>query len=640
MNDIHRNRLLAEYSRLELEEDFIRCCEELDQIAPEIKRLESSQKTLQHRLARVDEDIDDQTKQQIYFDGTHAPMVFRQAKMQVQELTDQLVLLDRTLAQREAKKDKVYQEVKYFRSLLNFPAKKVKMSGRRGDQNYTRAQLARMLSKLLVENRVPQMADRLQAAIAILNGKFEDASIPMRRLMEGIGESLPFFQILDTREAIQDREEKIEQLREALADLKARHDEMTKRHQANLAQYQQEAEENNRMYKELLALQHEKEAKEAEATQLAELRIKIEDLKQQIAILEEQNKKLAAENEERLALLQKQHDDEIARLKAELDELREQCKVLRASIAAAQIELERISKQCDEEQRRVAEIRDAVDLLKKEFQAISERLAERVRGIGEDPFLNDNFVRFLQDLSNRHWRYVDLRDMQRHIATVEKDIIALQDKQEKYQEMYDKLMAALGRKTEQMDRLKQEAEELQRKQGIEFQDQLHSHDITYADGVSHLHIETHVMDDLEANQTAIAIDFREFTLAAGTLKPNYRKVFLLVDFLGFEPIYGTVVDVSNGLFETTMLFKRKNDYNLTAYLEKQGPRVELCARLGAKYEPIASGVLDLRPFLRGESSFSSKLMLSDHGRPAGEVNFEALIYRELITWEEKKDTRT
>jgi DNA repair exonuclease SbcCD ATPase subunit len=630
MNEIHRNRLLAEYSRAELEEDFIRCCEELDQIAPEIKKLEDSHKSLQQRLARVDHDIDDQTKQQICFDGAHAPMVFRQAKLQAQELSDQLTGLDRTLAQREARRDKVLQEVKYFRSLLNFPSKKMKTYGPRGEANYTRAQLARMLSKLLAENRIPQMADRLQAAIAILNGKFEDASTPMRRLMDAIGESLPFFQILDLRQSIQDREEKIEQQRAALADLKARHEEMTKRHQDNLAQYQREAEENNRMYKELLDLQHDKESKEAEATQLAELRIKIDDLKQQIALLEEQNTRIAAESAEKLALLERQRDEELARLRAELEELAAQCAALRAATAAAQAELEKISAQCEDEQRRVAEIRDAVDLLKREFQAISERLAERLRGIGEDPFVNDRFIKFLQDLSDRRWKYTDIRDMQKHISEVERDIAAMREKQQKYQEMYEKLAAALARKTEQMERLKQETDELQRKQGIEDRDRLHSHEAVYTDGTNHVRVETQVMDELESDQTAITIEFRDFTLSPGILKPNHRKIFLLVDFLGFEPIYGTVVDVSSGTFETTMLFKRKNDYDLADYLEKQGPRVELCARLGAKYEPVAAGVLDLRPFLRGESSFSARLQLSDHERPAGEVSFEALIYRELI----------
>jgi chromosome segregation ATPase len=358
MDEIDRNRLLAECSRAELEEDFIRCREALDPIGPEIKKLEDAQKSLQLRLARAEHDIDDQTKQQIGFDGSHAPMVSRQSKLQVQELLDQLGILDRTLRQREAKRDKILQEVKYFRSLLNFPAKKVKDSSRRGDQTFKREKLAPMLSQLRVEDRVPQMADRLQAAIAILNGKFDAALSPMRRLMDAIGETLPCFQILDIRAAIQDRERKIEQLREALAELKARHEEMTKRHQDNLEQYKREADENNRMYKDLLELQRAKVAKEAEATEIAELRIKIEDLKQQIALLKEQNERLAVENGEKLEMPKAQRSQEIARLKAELL---------------------RISAQYEEGQRRIAEVREAIALLKQEFQAISERLAERLR---------------------------------------------------------------------------------------------------------------------------------------------------------------------------------------------------------------------------------------------------------------------
>jgi uncharacterized protein YPO0396 len=62
MNEIHRNKLLAEYSRPELEEDFIRCCEELDQIVPEIKKLQTRDESLEMRLLRVQEDLADETK--------------------------------------------------------------------------------------------------------------------------------------------------------------------------------------------------------------------------------------------------------------------------------------------------------------------------------------------------------------------------------------------------------------------------------------------------------------------------------------------------------------------------------------------------------------------------------------------------
>jgi hypothetical protein len=47
-------------------------------------------------------------------------------------------------------------------------------------------------------------------------------------------------------------------------------------------------------------------------------------------------------------------------------------------------------------------------------------------------------MRFIQDLTARHSRYVDLRDMHRHIAAVEKDVAAMREKRAKYQEMYDR----------------------------------------------------------------------------------------------------------------------------------------------------------------------------------------------------------
>jgi myosin heavy subunit len=404
---------------------------------------------------------------------------------------------------------------------------------------------------------------------------------------------------------------------------------MTTMHQDNLAQYQREAEENNRLYKELLELQHQKEAKEAEATQLSELQIKIDDLRQQIKILAEQAQNLRAENQEKLDLLKRQSEEEIARLTAELQQLIDHCKALRVDMETSQSMLDKLSAQYHEECARLAEIREQAHRLKQEAQAISAQLMEVLRGIESEPFQNEDFCRLLQELTDRRWRFCDLKDIQKHIATVEKDIMGMQTRHDKYERMSEKLSAALARLNEEMERLKQEIDALRRRHGVELMG-FKSHDVVFAEGSSHVRVETHVLEQLAAGETAIAIEFREFTLTAGILKPNHRKIFLLVDFLGFRPINGQVIDVTNGTFETMILFKRANDYDLRDYLERQGPRVELCAKLGAKYERVAEGMLDLRPFLQGKESFAGTLSLIENGQPAGQVQFEALIYRELI----------
>jgi hypothetical protein len=91
---------------------------------------------------------------------------------------------------------------------------------------------------------------------------------------------------------------------------------ITRLHQDQIEEYQKEAEDNSHVCKELPALQHEKEG---EATQPEEVLIKIDDLRQQIALLENQKANTAVGNEQKLDVLMRQKKQELAYSQGELD---------------------------------------------------------------------------------------------------------------------------------------------------------------------------------------------------------------------------------------------------------------------------------------------------------------------------------
>lgn len=631
MNEIYRNRLLAEYSRQELEEDFIRSCEELDEKATEIIKLEKQAKFLEGRLGRLEQDIEDQTKQQVCFDGKHAPMAFRQSQLQVKELLDQIAVFERELGQRQVKRDKVLNEVRYFRSLLNYPGKKAKNQSQKGtSKSVSRAELVHMLSVLLTGNQVPQTVHRLQAAIAILNRNLGDAEIPMRQLMSTIGETLQLFDMLDKKKQIKEREDKIEELRVKLAQLRQRHEEMTKQHQDLLQQYKDEADQNNQRYKEEMELQHEKEAKDAEAAKLAEMKIIRDGLKNENALLEDQIDKLKADNEARLDKLKKQSDDALEKLQEEQRDLENHCAALRASNKDMEMRCKQLENQYEDAKARRADIEDLSKQLQAEYTSLRQYFVKMLSATDDDPFENPRFREFLEQMADKDWRFDTIKTFTDDIEKLKTRKSMIEEKLAKYENVQGNLNNMIATKRSLITDLRAQLDALQLELGQSTEDLMKQRP-AYVEGAEHIHVEMETLN-LQDDQTAVQFSFQNFELDPSLISNQKCKIFLVVEFYDHKPSFSNYISPMDGTFDLPLAFITRNDYQLREYIQRSYVNVTLCVVRGMAFEEVAVGKFDLTPFLDEKEAFTSSMELKSKTthQPVGKIQYEAQLVVPLL----------
>ena len=635
MNEIFRNRLLPEYTRQELEEEFIRCCEVLDEKATEILKLEKQSQYLEGRLNRLQQDIEDQSRQQVCFDGKHAPIAYRQSQLTVKELQDQIVTLENDLSQRQLKRDKVLQEVRYFRSLLNFPGKRSKVSTTTTNgKRKTRAELARMLSVLLTNKQIaPQMIYRIQAAISILNHNLEDAEQPMRALMESIGENIQLFDMLDKKKKIKEREEKIEQLRTKLAELKQRHDEMTEMHKKLLEQYKDEAEQNNAKYKEVMDLQHEKEAKEAEAAKLTELQIIADGLKHEIELLEDQKAKLKDDNDERVKKLREQMEEAIKKLKSELADLENHCAALRASNKDLESRCSDLEHHYDDAKNRRSEIEELSQKLQAEYMSLRGYFVQMLSQTNDDPFENHRFVEFLDQMAAKDWKFSTIRVFQDNIEKLKTRKQLILEKMAKYENIQQKLKDMIESKTQLISGLQKQLDTLRNESGLLLGSSEPRTKQDFVEGAPHIEFEQEEVIDLRDEETAIMVSFREFNvIKPNLLGPKKCQLVLSIDFYEHETQMTKVVSPTDESFDTSIMFTCKNDFQLREYVEKSFAKVQLYKVVNFDSQPIGEATLLFTPFLEDTNEFSSNLTFHspEYNVDVAEVKVEAGIYIPLL----------
>lgn len=636
MNEIFRNRLLPEYSRQELEEEFIRCCENLDAKATEILKLEKQAQYLEGRLGRLQQDVEDQTRQQVRFDGTHAPIAYRQSQLTVKELQDQIILLERELGQHQMKRDKVLQEVRYFRSLLNFPGKRSKNGATASTgKKKTRAELAKMLSGLLTSNQVPpQMVQRIQAAINILNRNFADAKDHMRELMNLIGESLPLFDMLDKKEEIKKREGQIEIMRQKLAELRERHDKMTEEYQLALQRYKDEAEQNNAKYKEVLDLQQQKEAKEAEAARLAELQIIADGLKNEIQLLEEQKIKLAKDNEDRVKNLREQMEEAIRKLKGELDDLMNHCSSLRASNKNLEEECAKLESQYEEAKDRKLEIEELTQQLQAEYDSLRHYYVSLLSQTNEDPFESQSFRDFLEQMGAHEWKFSTIRQFQDEIDKLKERRKLNFEKLAKYQDLQEKLATMNEDKKKVIADLEEQLRRLQAENGIYLQEVETGPTQQFIEGAPNITFDQDIAIELEEDETAFMMYFKDFTISRPEVLGHKKcDILLSIDFYDHETQNTKLVSPSDNSFDTRILFQTKNDFQLREYIQKSLVKVQLVRVIGITAVSLGQAEFSLRAFLEGKTqSFTSKLNFRSFEQNVdfAEVNFEIGLFIPLI----------
>ncbi|KAH0791003.1 hypothetical protein GPJ56_005138 [Histomonas meleagridis] len=631
MDVIFRNKLLAEYSRADLEEEFIRCCEELDQKAKEINKLENQSRFYDKKFDRLNQDIEDLTKVPVCFDGAHAPTAFRQSQAIVKKLQDQISELEIELAQKQAKRNRIADEVKYFKSLLSFPAKRLKNTTK--TQKKTVDELIKMLTYLLTHNLVePEMIPRVEAAIEILKRNFEAAISPLRELADLFGLNCPLFDVFDKLQEIKDRDSKIEALRQKLAELRQRNDEMAKEHQRMLEQYKEEADQNSKKYKDMMNMQNEKEVLEADLTRLQELQIILNGLKNEIKLIEEQIEKLKKENEENAKRLKGHLEESVNKLLEELKALIDHNTALRASNSNIQKEEENIEKQYGDARDRALEIEKLSQQLQNEYMSLRTYFTKMLSGTNRDPFENKKFEDFLIQMSNKEWKFETIQQYNDDIEqlNVRKDLIT--EKLEKYETIQTTLQDKLKSISQVVSSMESTVAEMQldnakpppTTQEVKQQD--------YLECLPHVQFNQKQVVELADDETAIMLTFLDFHLADGLIRSPKSKIFLVIDFYTNKSQSTTYVSPSDGTFDCSVMFPCVNDSQLRDYVEHGTVQVQLYAARGVQYDEIGSSEFSIQPFANGIDSFASKFTLKSKktNKEVGTVEYEAQLYIPLI----------
>lgn len=631
--ETYRNRLLSDYTRDELEELFIRKCEILDFKAREINELEQKTADLSGKLTRLRNDITDQTKQRVKFDGKMAPTAFKLSQATVKELQNEIDRLNIELGKAERARDKVLRDVIHFRNLKNFPGQSHTGLKKPAKAAKSVDDLVEMLAELSSKQTDPLVICRLQAASSLLKNNLLKAEDPMRKIMDMIGESyLPIFESIDKRREIKEREEKIDDLKRKLAELKMQQDTMAEEHSNRLKKYQDEAERNQQKYRDIMDLHLKKEELEADAAKLGELRIIEDGLKNEVHLLLEQKKNLEEDNDIR----EKKMNDElqlgINHLKSEIEALKAHIEALKKSNNEIEQQTNQLSNQYRMSVQQRGEIADGLRKLEEEHHMIRKKFVHLMSGTSEDPFSNPRFLEFLRQMDERQIPYDAIRRYCADNEKINQKLGMLTGKIDKYENQRAQLKQSIEDKKKIISELKDELDSLfgdnkGNKDGLSPQHR----NIHFNEGAPHIHFSVDDMIELQTGFTAIILSFQDLQMDQSVIGTQKCKIFLSVDFLDYQTVQTSTVDPRSTSFDSQILFKVNNNLELKEYIKSKSVEITLSKAVGTIYSELGHGSLSLSPFLQGTNSFTSSLTIaSPDGKVICNVKFEANIFIPLV----------
>jgi hypothetical protein len=161
-------------------------------------------------------------------------------------------------------------------------------------------------------------------------------------------------------------------------------------------------------------------------------------------------------------------------------------------------------------------------------------------------------------------------------------------------------------------------------------DAINTNRAPWIDGAEHIRIDPNLAAQLRDDETAIYIGFQDFTFDEGVLGGSRCTIALEFGFYEHNAMRSKAVDPACGNFNTTVLFPCRNDMYLRHYIQTGTIVVDLYTIRGMREEKIASGKIDLRPFLEKKSAFTSRMDVERDGHVIGTVSYEALIFMPLL----------
>lgn len=632
MKQTYKNKLLAEYSREDLEDEFLKNCEALDNKATVIIQLEQKAQYLSSRLSRLTQDLKDPAKVQERFLGSQAPSAYKASQVQAKALTNQIAAMEREIGQRKLKRDAIVRHVRYFKSLQNMPSQKPRSVRSRVNPlkaSLTKEDVQGAIIDLMDRKVVPQMANRLQAALAILQGNYKAAEPPLSTLMKSIGENVGFYECLERRKQLREREAKIVQLTARLEELKQRYEEMVAHQKEQVGQYQMEAEQNKQRNREIQELQAEKERKEKDTAKTAELRIIAEGLRSEIEVLMSQKEKLQGDNDERQMRVQTQVQDALLKLRAEIKELEDKCAKVRSENEVLEKQLQELEDENAKVTKERTETEDEFRKLQDEYKKVLGTFGRMMELADADPFEDQRFVQFLTQMADKDWTPDNVKDLGSEIEELTERLEKLKEKISKYEATETSLNQNISTKRGEIANLEAELRALADDLGQNSGEGREKPE--YTEGAKHIRWSREQKSKIGEDQTAVCVLFREFKMSPSFIGKTPSQIFLVIDFLEHQSMSTDRVDPNDDMFNSSLFFVCKNDFILRAYLEKSAVPVQLCRARDDQITEAGKTELNLMPFLEGVKSFTSEAQIwNTGGRLVGKVTFEAALYKPLL----------
>jgi hypothetical protein len=273
------------------------------------------------------------------------------------------------------------------------------------------------------------------------------------------------------------------------------------------------------------------------------------------------------------------------------------------------------------------QIQGDIELLNQQFHALAGQLSERCRNVSQDPFEFDRFIQFLREMSDLRWSFPGIRDIQRQIEDFENKLRDMRGQMDRNKDRLEQLRERLDAKRRQRDDLRKEVNEM----NLDSDQSWHDADREPLI-VAGAELPADVQQlELADSETAFLFTFLGFRLASGLLRPQQKKIFLVIEFYEHRLGKSQSVEAAAGRFDVHVLCLATNDYQLREYIERHAVHVDLYAVVAQKAVKIAGGSIDLRPFLDAtKDTFQSDIELVADRTVVGKVRYEARLSKPLI----------
>ena len=611
-------KVLDEFHRHDLEDEFFKNCEALESKAADIIKLEEKLLYLESRYAKF-------SKEKA---GMPVGAVTTKPKVQnfqftTKELQDQITSLEQRIIQKQANCEKLANQVQYFRRMKNI------------NPPETFAEMIDIANELFQKRALPNLMNQLRATMAILQSNYSGAEGPLRPLIESIGETMSLAESFKRKNAIRERETRVEGMRAHFIELQKKYLKM----EQIRSQMQDKAEDNNqknsKKTERISELQRRVETKHIEASKAKELEFVAANLQKEIAKLKKQKESLLSQSDNQLVQYTNLVHQELEESRAAVKSMEKRCEQMEKE--NSQLELRINDKQ--EELTKMKEKRDKEEnqfrTYQSEYKEIMSVFGKLMENTDKDPFDDPKFLEYLSEVKSKKYIPQKADEINTKINEADKLIASLNEAIEKNIKKQDEITQRIENKRVVIQDLDQKLRSMnadfvyiltsRKSEGTTNQQE-------YTKGAKNIQFTQEEINSIPKDKNAIIVLFKNFQLLPEFIGGKPSQIFLVIDFLEQHSMMTAPVDPKKGVFNERLMFVAQNDRFLKDYIEKTAIPFQLCRSRESQITETGASELILSPFVKGrlKEFTSSTKIWNAQGQAVGKIFFESAVLKDLV----------